>query len=292
MRGLMEEYISIFAKKDRLPKRQKKVCDYVLRHFKEASFMTVQELAASTEVSTATVLRAVGSLGYSSYSDFQDAMKAVVLSSTGPILGSFQYTVEQGDAGTPGQCGDIFREFAESNIKSISDTVTSLNTEGFQRIIELLAGARRIYIMGVRFSYPAAIYAYNMLNQFASNARLINTLGSDSMYDYLVDATEKDVLLAISSGGKRYGRRTVDAIRFCNENGVPAAVITDDFSNPGLPFVEASVMVGAPAEHLSLAPVITVLDALVVTLAKMNAKVALAKMNRLTQVTVDNDVII
>ncbi len=54
-----------------LPKSQKLVVDYIIQHYNDVGFMTVEQLAKEVGTSTTTVMRLMNSVGYTGYTEFQ-----------------------------------------------------------------------------------------------------------------------------------------------------------------------------------------------------------------------------
>ncbi|MCF8075825.1 MAG: MurR/RpiR family transcriptional regulator, partial [Desulfotignum sp.] len=65
----------ISSKLDTLTPKAQALGNYIMINPAKVVFMTTKELAEACEVSEATVVRFVATMGYKGYSDFQDALK-------------------------------------------------------------------------------------------------------------------------------------------------------------------------------------------------------------------------
>ena len=57
--------------KDSLPKRQRQLCDYILKNYQSIGLITVKELADNAEVGISTVMRTINALGYENFNDLR-----------------------------------------------------------------------------------------------------------------------------------------------------------------------------------------------------------------------------
>ena len=68
----------ISNKLDSLTPKAQALGTYIIQNPSKAVFMTTKELAETCEISEATVVRFVSTIGYKCYSDFQEALKNFV----------------------------------------------------------------------------------------------------------------------------------------------------------------------------------------------------------------------
>ena len=57
--------------KDRLPKRQRQLCDYILKNYQSIGLITIKELASNAKVGISTVMRTINALGYENFNDLR-----------------------------------------------------------------------------------------------------------------------------------------------------------------------------------------------------------------------------
>lgn len=76
--GLKQQLIQI---KDQIPRRQRELCEYILKYFETLGLVTIKELSANAEVGISTVMRTIKALGYDNFNDFRKDLYNEVLSS-------------------------------------------------------------------------------------------------------------------------------------------------------------------------------------------------------------------
>lgn len=69
-----------------LPKSQKLVVDYIIQHYNDVGFMTVEQLAKEVGTSTTTVMRLMNSVGYSGYTEFQKNLHTLLKEEATPQM--------------------------------------------------------------------------------------------------------------------------------------------------------------------------------------------------------------
>lgn len=189
--------------------------------------LTIPQMAQKSNAATATVVRTAQSLGFSSYSALKNALKEAALNSAGASYSSFMHL--QKGLIAPGTPEESIRE----SILSCKNSISALdNPEFIQsviRAVDILLAARHVYTLGIR-SGESIMQSFQS-SLFGSPISVIQ-LGRQPEYvfDYLMEMTEKDVLLAVASHPA--AKKTADAIRICQDRGVPIVVITNSKDTP------------------------------------------------------------
>jgi DNA-binding MurR/RpiR family transcriptional regulator len=57
--------------KDSLPKKQRQLCDYILKNYQSIGLITIKELANNAKVGISTVIRTINALGYENFNDLR-----------------------------------------------------------------------------------------------------------------------------------------------------------------------------------------------------------------------------
>lgn len=241
---------------------QQRVCKYIEGNYQDLLFMTVEEVANKIDVSPATVVRSVVKLGYSSFQELKDEIRGLVISTQPPTrYGLESNWDEHGNEST-------LVRIARKNIAGIENMLTPHLESNFDKAVQLLTKASKIAITGQRSSKSAAIYFFLLLREFLPSVSLIGNMGTDEMYEELMDLSTKDIFFALSYGAPFYAKTTIEAIQFLQEKGIPVITLTDTLKNPAVPYSTLVLLVPCPQNHYSLVPVMTVLDSLVVEIGK------------------------
>jgi DNA-binding MurR/RpiR family transcriptional regulator len=242
-----------------LPRSQKLVVDYIIGHYTEVGFMTVEQLATKVGTSTTTVMRLMANVGYSGYSDFQKNLQIVLREESAP-----QIRLEENLRNRTHSEG--WRRHYELQLDQIQ-RVTELNTEeNLAEAVKLVTNARNRYCTSVRSGLPVAQYLTHNLNRMIGQTKL--TLADSSDWaDDVISFSDQDVLIAVSYS--RYGSRLMDYVNQAKKKGTKIITITDKLSSPLTPY--SDVMITCPADslasHNSIVSSIFVVDYLISALS-------------------------
>jgi len=267
-----------------LPGQQRQVCEFLLHHYREAAFLTVKAIADTTGVGPATVMRTISNLGYSSFVDFQEQLHKIMISTNSSVW----WRLEQSFS-SEGQNGTL-EKVVHENSEAVSRCLSSMNLEAFEKSVDLLCKANQIMILGMRSSRAAAEAFFTLCKQLLPNVSFPSCLGSENMYEQLIDLNENDALLAISAGGPHYAIRTIEAIEFASRKKVPVILVTDDLSNRAVPSATEVICVSSTSTHFSLTPIMTILDALLVDIGKRKKDTVLERLHAVEKLLIDQGI--
>ncbi|MCX7670268.1 MAG: MurR/RpiR family transcriptional regulator [Anaerolineae bacterium] len=144
----------------------RKIADFLVNHYRDAAFMTASELARTTGVDTAQVVRLAQRLGYPGYpeliSEVQERVKQDLRNVYEPDL----------EDKTP--AGVLLRTLTidRNNLEYMR---LHLDVTTVERVLELLNAAPRIYLLGEgNFGFLAEAFA-SRLQMLGMNAHLVPT---------------------------------------------------------------------------------------------------------------------
>jgi DNA-binding MurR/RpiR family transcriptional regulator len=234
----------------------RKVADVILRQPEMAIYASVNEVAAVSTVSEATVMRFCRILGFKGFQDFKIALAREM------VIPSPRFYDEVGDEGEDEVA--IVRTVFQTNGVALKDTLEILEIEAMKEAAQLLLTARQIMVIGVGGSGPAVTYAGNRFLLLGLKAYMCT-----DFYLMLMAASmlsRQDVVLAISNLGTT--REIVETAGIARDKMARVMCITNNslsplarMSNPVL--VTASREVTLPEEAVaSLICQIAILDAL------------------------------
>jgi DNA-binding MurR/RpiR family transcriptional regulator len=234
----------------------RKVADVILRQPEMAIYASVNEVAAASAVSEATVMRFCRILGFRGFQDFKIALAREM------VIPSPRFYEEVDDEGEDEVA--IVRKVFQTNGVALQDTLEILEIEAMKEAAQLLIAARQIMVVGVGGSGPAVTYAGNRFLLLGLKAYTCS-----DFYLMLMAASmlsRQDVVLAISNLGTT--REIVETAGIARDKMARVMCITNNslsplarMSNPAL--VTASREVTLPEEAVaSLICQIAILDAL------------------------------
>ena len=250
----MEENIldDILRVKDVLPKKQQKLCNYLVMNYEQVGVMTVAELARAADVGTTTVMRLIQTLGRSSFGEFKKELYR-------RMKQSFQQTVQLSQGGT-------LQSVVTDGLNVLENLCTPANTQQFDKMLDLLENAQRIFILGLRSSRPMAMYCEYALSTFYP---CVYQLSSDTEYVFdriALYPQPEDVMLIFSVWPCT--KKTIEAAELCRKKGIPVVLITNTSLNPIVKFADVAIDTNS-VNHLSGYTVImTVIEALVTELGR------------------------
>ena len=235
-------------------KGQKRIANYILENYDKAAFMTASKLGQLVGVSESTVVRFASELGYDGYPSMQRALQEMIrsrLTSTQRIQAAGQLFEHQ----------DVLSAVLQSDMDKLREVVDGADREEFSRVVDLLMGAKNIYILGVRSSSYLAGYLNFYLHLLTENVRLVQSNAAGEIFEQMFRIGSGDVMLAISF--PRYSKITVNTVQFAQDRGATIVAITDNELSPVYQMAEAALL--APSEMISF------VDSMVAPLSLINA---------------------
>ena len=247
-----------------LSKGQKKIADFILAHYERAAFYTAAELGRAAGVSESTAVRFASEMGYYGYPAFQKTLEDLVRSRVS-VTERMQQTYSQIER------SQILDEVLETDMLLFQQTRDMISKESFDKAVEMLEGARDIYIIGLRGSAPLAQYLFFQLRLIFHHVNLVSSSSEHELVEQLLHTDEQDVVVGISF--PRYSLRTLRMLEFASSRRSGIITLTDTIHSPINLY--ASCVLTAAAELSSVAGSLTaamgVVDALITSLSVRNS---------------------
>ena len=204
-------------------KGQRLIGQYIIDHYDKAAFMTASKLGATVGVSESTVVRFASELGYDGYPDMQRSLQKMIRN---------RLTTVQRIEVTNDRLGDqdLLSMVLQSDIDKIRQTLEELDRESFNRTVDAIVSARKIYIIGVRSSAALASFLHFYFNLIFDNVVLVSASTASEVFEGLLRVGEEDVVIGVSF--PRYSSRTVRAMSFARDRGAVTVAITDSEASP------------------------------------------------------------
>lgn len=205
-----------------LTESQKKVAQFIIHHYEQVVFYTLDDLSAEIGVSTTTVIRFARSLGYTGYSDLLSHIQQIVKMKMNlpERLDQFNTNIAP---------DSLLNQTFQQDIENITLTRNSLDPDKLSLFAQGLIEAKTIYILGLRSSFSIAFYCAAVLGQIRENVRLIRSEG-DLAPEEVLSAKSGDVCLVFSFS--RYTQRTIDIANWMHKQGVKILAVSDQALSP------------------------------------------------------------
>jgi DNA-binding MurR/RpiR family transcriptional regulator len=247
----------------RLSSGQRKVVELFLTRCDQAVFFTSSQVARATSVSEATVVRAARALGFGGYPGLRSAFQSYFVERMSTV------TRVKLTAKPRREASDIIDELLAAELANLEATRRRLDHKALSRAADLVAGARRVYVVGLRSGYGLAWLLYFSLRLVLGNARLV-TPGVSDVPEQLEGVVAGDVVVGITF--ERYTRATVELFRACLAKGARGIALTDKATSP---LAEGAEVVLEAQTRLS-----SFVDSFVAPTAMLNALVTLVAAKR------------
>jgi len=231
-----------------------KIADYILEHETATKTMTIQGMADSTSLSTATISRFVKRIGYNSFREFSLSLAIVA-----PKNNTFF-----GEIGEDDDQEQIVQKVFSGAINALESTLDIISEDDLNKAAEWITTARKVGFFGIGGS---SIVAFNAYHKF-----LRTPIDGFQHPDYdiqvmqAVRMTSADVAVVISHSGRN--RDTLSVMQHLQAHGVKIIAITafpnsELAKNSDLVLASAAEEVNIRSESMSsLIAQLTIVDTL------------------------------
>lgn len=249
-------------------KGQKKIALYIEEHYDKAAFMTASKLGETVGVSESTVVRFATELGYDGYPKLQKAMQEMIRN---------KLTSVQRIEVTSSRIGNdnVLDSVLNQDIDKIRRTIEETSYRDFNRAVDEICKADRIYIFGVRSTAAIASFLAYYFELIFDNVRVINSTSPASTYEHIFRITENDVMIGISF--PRYSTMAVEAMNFARSRGAHAIAITDSMGSP--------LVQSADSVLIARSDMASIVDSLVAPLSLINALIVATVLKKKDEVS-------
>jgi DNA-binding MurR/RpiR family transcriptional regulator len=219
----------IMERSQSLPKRLTQVAVYALDNPDEVAFGTAASVAEAADVQPSTLVRFAQSLGFQGFSDLQNVFRSRLRER---VLTYEERLSQLRSDSKAHKAAMLFQGFAEAAEKSIEDLRNRVDGERLEQAIKMLAKADRIYLVGLRRSFPITSYMAYAFGKLGIKNQLIGATGGLAAEE-VGFATAQDAVLAVSF--TPYAAETLRLTQAAAARGVPVVAITDSAFSPLVP---------------------------------------------------------
>ena len=256
----MRDFLELLnEKRDGMSKGHKTLCDFILSNPDLAAYMTAAKLGKEAGVSEPTVVRFATELGFDGYPQFQKELKQHVKTKLTPVQRINLYS---------DKVKELPKDVLQSDIENVKATIESIDVEGFNRAVDKILHAKRIYIIGVRSCSGLASFLTYYFDMLFDNVKMLHTTSGSEVFEQLFSMDKDDLLIAISF--PRYSKRIVDAVKFAKSKGADVVSITDNVSAPIAEFSDELLIAKTDISSFvdSLVAPLSIINALIVALER------------------------
>ncbi|ARQ13316.1 RpiR family transcriptional regulator protein (plasmid) [Rhizobium etli] len=256
---------------DGLPRQMKVAARWLVDHPAEVALLSMREQARRARVPAATLTRLAKRLGFDGFDKLKEVFADTVRDRPERFDGRGQELLAGRETGGDGVL--------------IGDTVDALQSHlgrfaqppaiaALAAAADLMIGARQIFCIGRRSSFPVAYLVHHVGSLLGSPTTLIDGLGGTSD-DALRSVGQEDTLLAVSVSP--YTRFTVQAAEFAVSRGAKLVALTDSELSPIAKISRVVIRVGTemPSFIHTMTPALAAVECLMELVAARRGNCAL-----------------
>jgi DNA-binding MurR/RpiR family transcriptional regulator len=260
---------------NRFSRTQKRLATFLVDNWAEIPLLSIETIAERSGVSTATITRLTRKLDYEGFHDFKRQVKGEQLKSMVNPMERF-FALQTDLSGK-----QPLIQAARQDVKNINRLLTSMGEETFQRLVDWVDQARRIYSFGVGISAVfSSLIAYTFSQIQKESHRLDE--GNMPVEEKILSLRKNDLI--IFSSFFPYSKSTVDYARLAQQHGVRTVVFSDNEFSPLS--AHASLVLKVPRENILFT---TSIAALTVLLNAVATEIALKKKDELSRLLKEQD---
>ncbi|KQN63032.1 MurR/RpiR family transcriptional regulator HpxU [Erwinia sp. Leaf53] len=171
---------------EQLSPQEQRIADFVFDHFDDLISYNSAELARLSGVSKATVSRLFKRLGYEKYKDMRDELRT--LRQSGMPLTDNRDAV---------QGNTLLARHYKQEMANLTQWVNGIDSVQLGEVVQALAGYKRLFIIGMRNSWPLALHLRQQLLQARGQVQVLPQPGQ-TLAEELVDLTPDDLVVVMA----------------------------------------------------------------------------------------------
>ena len=264
-------------------KGQKLIANYVVENYEKAAYLTASKLGGLVGVSESTVVRFAIELGFDGYPSFQRSLQKLIRNRLTAVQRVEVTNSLIGD-------GNVLDKVLLSDIEKIRRTMEEIDHASFERAIDRISDARRIYVLGVRSSASLAGFLNHSLRMIFDNVKLVQTTSGSEMFEELMALGEEDVMIAISF--PRYSKRVINGVEYAKEKRANVVALTDSITSPIAQYADELLVAQSDMASFmdSLVAPLSIINAMVVALSRKKQEELTVRLHELEEVWEQYDV--
>ncbi|EKU48992.1 MurR/RpiR family transcriptional regulator [Staphylococcus massiliensis] len=202
-----------------LSKSEKTLATFILNNPNKVITMSIQMLAESTNVSTATIVRLCRKLNLSGFQSFKIELSKYISIDNH----SLNPELRQNES----IAGIKNKTISRINFAT-NEASSSLNNESIEQLCDLIEEANRIIVYGIGASHVVAMDMYQKFSRLGIHIQCIED--THLIASILSSLEDKDCFISLSNSGEN--GEHIKLINLAREHGVKTVGITNHRSNP------------------------------------------------------------
>lgn len=243
------------------------IADFLLRNPVRATAWGIEELAANTQTSTATLSRFARTLGFAGYAALRSGMAETLQSALQPAFQPVDKLRNALKRNAGKDSNPIVAESLEASLANLQTAAAGLNPALLISTAHKILGAETVYTLGFGNSaHLAAMLSLDLQPFCRQSINVVEFGGTEVAAGRLMNIGPKDLLIAISF--PRYASDAVMLTRYARDRCAHVIALTDSMASPLTTWAHDVLI--APASHpvlsSSYSAALLVIEALVTSL--------------------------
>ncbi|MCD0505922.1 MurR/RpiR family transcriptional regulator [Bordetella petrii] len=254
-----------------LPATLQRAARYIIDNPKAIALHSMRAAAADAGLQSSAMHRMARQLGFDGYEALRDVYRHWLAQGAGSFA---QRATALQQRGTRDKTATLARELVQADTRNLESLLEPGTMDGIRAASDVLAGARHIYVAGLRSLFPAAFYFNYACGMFQHNTTLLSGIAG-TFADDLRRAGPDDALLVFSY--EPYARDAVSALRFARDRGLRIVSVTDSAVSPTAAQATALIVAAnnTPSLFPSVVPALSVAQTLVALLVARGGQASL-----------------
>lgn len=216
-----------------MPKKARRVVDYLLSNMREAAFKSIGEVAEELEVSKAQLVRVSRMLGFEGYAQLKGALQEAILEQVNPAAMLARVT-------SNGQ--DLSQTIYKLEHANLDDTWNRITPEAVKSFCSMLREARISYCLGWGISSLVAESLYMRLRVMGMQSVLLKR-SSMALQEQARSIGEEDVVVVCELPS--FAIEVTESVAQASKQGARIVTITDSPAAPVCRYADLSFFVSA-----------------------------------------------
>ncbi len=224
---------------DTLKKAEKKGVDFILKNPEEITSSSIVEVAKKAGCSEATLVRISKKLGYEGFVE----LKADFINHNKKDVYEFEYE----GFSIKDDFKDIIRKTFDNTINALKDTLEILNIENYEKALNALLKADKIFFCGVGDGAITAKEAYNRFLRIGE--RSLFSEDPDIQLIFAAHLKKGDVFFAFSHSGK--SKTVINTAKIAKKSGATIIAVTNFPVSPLTKNTDIVLLTAAFTKHFT-----------------------------------------
>lgn len=255
--------IQIQNKMSTFSKSQKLIASFILNSYEKAAYMTALKLGNAVNVSESTVVRFAIEMGFEGYPELQRNLQSLIKNRLTAVQ---RINITNDRIGEDG----VLKNTLTQDIDRIRRTLEEVDRDSFERAVEKISNARRIYILGAMGSGVLARFLDYNFQLIFDNVHFVQAVSTSGIYQQIINMNSEDVFIGISF--PRYSQSTIKATAYAKSCNANVVAVTDSTASPLAQYADELLIARSDMASFadSLVAPLSLLNAMIVALGAKN----------------------